>query len=467
MLTGAFITEGPQDWQIFQQRDGKASFKISGRYHVEEAVLEEEQNSLESAQVFVRVLEEKTGRVVKNWVPCSMLENQEWKMEVTIPTGGLYRVETILSLDEKRAALEWSFRGDMIRHLGVGDVYVIAGQSNSAGYGRDSVYDPPELGIHLLYNNGNWDIASHPMNDSTGTIHEVNAERANSGHSPYLSFARRLKQVLNYPIGLVQCSLGGTSLGDWSTDKAEGLYANMIQTIRSQNGVKGILWYQGCSDTYDDSYKKYEENFTHLVQETRAALQCPKLPWLTVQLNRVTQKNQHSDVSWGSVREAQRQAAHHIPNVTIIPTTDLGMSDEIHNSCSVNLIIGERMAEMALYSIYGKTDRLANAPDLREAGYCPSTQKVTLIFDHVQDRLFDYSAEMPFMVEDASGENDITALEIEGDKVHLMLSRPLDGKGVVHGEWQANPSPLPVMDIVTHLPILSFYEVEIRNITEV
>lgn len=64
---------------------------------------------------------------------------------------------------------------------------------------------------------------------------------------------------------------------------------------------------------------------------------------------------QQRDVSWGSVREAQRQAAHHIPNVTIIPTTD----------------------------------RLAN------------------------------------------------------------------------------PSPLPVMDIVTHLPILAFYEIKIRNITEV
>lgn len=461
MLTGAFITEGPQNWQIFQQKEGQASFKMSGTYEIEESVLEEEQNSREAAQVYVRVLEENTGRIVKNWMPCHMLEDQNWNVEVSMQTGGLYRVETALSLDKDRKALEWSFRGDMIQHLGVGDVYVIAGQSNSAGYGRDSVYDPVELGIHLLRNSGKWDIAAHPMNDSTDTIHEVNAERANTGHSPYLSFARRLKQVLNYPIGLLQCSLGGTSLADWSTEKKDGLYANMIKTIRSQNGVKGILWYQGCSDTYDDSYKSYEENFTHLVEQTRAELQEPDLPWITVQLNRVTPKNQHSDVAWGSVREAQRQVAHHIPNVSIIPTTDLGMSDEIHNRCASNLIIGERLAEMALYSIYDKKERLAKAPDLRAAAYCKATQKVTLVFDHVQDRLFDYSAEISFTVEDASGENEITALEIEREKIHLTLSRQLEGEGVVHGEWQANPSALPVMDVVTHLPILSFYGVEI------
>lgn len=461
MLTGAFITEGPQDWQIFQQKEGKASFKVSGTYHVEDSALEDEQYSFEAAQVYVRALEENTGRVVENWAPCQIQDEQKWSVEMTLQTGGLYRIETALSLDKDRKALEWSFRGDMIHHLDVGDVYVIAGQSNSAGYGRDSVYDPAELGIHLLRNSGRWEIASHPMNDSTDTIHEVNAERANSGHSPYLSFARRLKQVLNYPIGLLQCSLGATSIAKWSPEKEAGLYENMIKTIRSQNGVKGILWYQGCSETYDDSYKKYEENFKYLVETTRAELQNPELPWLTVQLNRVTLKNQHSDVAWGSIREAQRQAAHHIPNVTVVPTTDLRMSDEIHNSCSANLIIGERMAEMALYSIYGKYDRLVKAPDLREVKYCEEGRRITLTFDNVQEYLFDYNAEIPFTVVDECGENEITALEIKREKIYLTLSRKLDEKGVIHGEWQANPSHTPIMDSVTHLPMLSFYGVEI------
>lgn len=60
--------------------------------------------------------------------------------------------------------------GDMIHHLGIGDLFVITGQSNSAGYGKDPIFDPPELGIHLLKNNGRWDMASHPFNDSTATI---------------------------------------------------------------------------------------------------------------------------------------------------------------------------------------------------------------------------------------------------------------------------------------------------------
>ena len=62
---------------------------------------------------------------------------------------------------------------------------------------------------------------------------------------------------------------------------------------------------------------------------------------------------------------------------------------------------------------------------------------------------------------DESGENKITALEIEQEKIHLTLSRKIEGNGVIHGEWQANPSHTPIMDSVTHLPMLSFYGVEI------
>lgn len=43
---------------------------------------------------------------------------------------------------------------DTIHHIGVGDLYVIAGQSNAAGYGKDSIYNPSEIEVHLLRNRG-------------------------------------------------------------------------------------------------------------------------------------------------------------------------------------------------------------------------------------------------------------------------------------------------------------------------
>ena len=41
----------------------------------------------------------------------------------------------------------------------------------------------------MLRCDGSWDIASHPLADSTGTIHPVNREGVQVGHSLWLSFA--------------------------------------------------------------------------------------------------------------------------------------------------------------------------------------------------------------------------------------------------------------------------------------
>ena len=49
------------------------------------------------------------------------------------------------------------------------------------------------------------------MNDSTHTVHPENRDGANTGQSPYLSFAKYLKRIFGYPIGLVQAALGGSS----------------------------------------------------------------------------------------------------------------------------------------------------------------------------------------------------------------------------------------------------------------
>ncbi len=56
-----------------------------------------------------------------------------------IPAGGLYRIESCLK-EEKNTPLEWATRGDCVEHFGVGDLFVIAGQSNAVGYGKKILY---------------------------------------------------------------------------------------------------------------------------------------------------------------------------------------------------------------------------------------------------------------------------------------------------------------------------------------
>ncbi|MEZ4628259.1 MAG: sialate O-acetylesterase [Eubacteriales bacterium] len=62
-------------------------------------------------------------------------------------------------------------RGDMVHHVGVGDVFVIAGQSNAAGRAKDPIEDAPEIGVSLLRDSGKWDLAAHPLGETTGSVH--------------------------------------------------------------------------------------------------------------------------------------------------------------------------------------------------------------------------------------------------------------------------------------------------------
>lgn len=120
-----------------------------------------------------------------------IINGTEWSSRLRLPEGGLYRVEACMHKENARC--DWSPRIRCVRHIGVGDLYLITGQSNMAGYGKDVAYDPPCLGVHLYANNGKWDIASHLLNDSVDTIYPENKD-TKSYTSPALSFGRRLKQ---------------------------------------------------------------------------------------------------------------------------------------------------------------------------------------------------------------------------------------------------------------------------------
>ena len=143
-MIGALIKEGVSDWQIFQQKNGYAQVRISGSW-------EFESTEITAPCVYICVKKEETGEPVIWWRPCDM-DGLDWQITLDIPTGGLYQVATCLVTNGDDWS-EWAIRGDVVSHVGVGDLFVIAGQSNSCGYGKDYVYDPAEMGVHILKNN--------------------------------------------------------------------------------------------------------------------------------------------------------------------------------------------------------------------------------------------------------------------------------------------------------------------------
>lgn len=459
MQIGSIIENGLRNWQIIQQIEGKGTINLQGRWAHNE--------NLKNPKVLVRIVREDTSDIVIPWMPGEIYDGNKWKLRIReIPAGGLYRLETCLS-PEDNTALEWSIRGDMIHHIGVGDIFVIAGQSNSAGYGKDPIFDPPELGVHLLKNSGDWDLATHPMNESTKTIHEENTEASNPGHSPYLSFAKYLKRELGYPIGLVQAALGGSSLSAWNPEEDGVLYRSMLKTINSlDSGIKGLLWYQGCSDAAESLCDTYLDRFKHLVSALRSDVKDDTLPIFTFQLCRfVTPSTQQSDIFWSIVRESQRQAALEILNLYVIPTLDSTLSDLIHISSSSNMVLGERLAKTVLNKIYAK-NYICDAPNIIKAERL-SSNEVKLQFQNVMDRIYilDASADdISFTLEDESGAIGIQKYEIkENSNIILTLSRDISGKCYVHGAYGQNPKGIIPFDYSSHIPILAFYKKEVHS----
>lgn len=453
---GVIIDKGAQDWQIFQQaQDGMANITLSGRWLT--------QRQFKKAYVIARIVLEDEYRAVTmalDWHRADTAASGSWSMLLgKVPRGGLYRIETALQLDD--APVEWAQRGDMVHHVGVGDIWAVAGQSNAAGYGKSPVQDPPELGLHMFRSSGEWALASHPLADSTRTRHPANREDANGSHSPFLAFARILKKRLGYPVGIIPAALGGSPISSWIKSLDGKLLDNMFDCIDEAGGkIRGICWYQGCSDASSQQRDCYLECFGEFATSVRSRYGNPALPIITAQLNRVInhQSDAPTNEAWDIIREAQRRAARELPHVHVVSTIDCGLSDCIHNSSSANLVIGERMAAMALGKVYGHDIKCLH-PDLacaRQAGRC----SIDLIFENVDERLsFEVVdvRQVPFAVKDRDGLVPLAGINISASNtIRLELARDLQGPAVVVGLPGTNPPTAVPFDICGFRPILAF-----------
>ena len=465
---GVTITDGAVPWQIFQQEGGGATVTLSGAYCPArlsgEPPFRFEEVKAAMVRVMARIVREDTGESVIPWRKCALSDDRSWRVSLEgIPAGGLYRIETCMDFEG------WDgmsvTRGDMVHHIGVGDIFVVAGQSNASGRGKTPVSDEPEPGVHLLRNRGDWDMASHPLNETTGSVYLSHFENHNPGHSPFLHFAKRLKKELGYPIGLVVCALGGSPLRGWVSAENGALFHNMVHILKS-NGIrpKGILWYQGEADGFEKSGDTYLERFVRFVQGVREALSQPRLPFITVQLNRCVMASEESlDAHWGMVREAQRKAPERLESCYVVPSCDIGLYDFIHNAPEGNLVIGERCARTALAELYGKACRQRAPQAVRTSRLAPD--KVSLELSSVVNwvNLYEVPPELlPFNAQDDEGVAAVKAYSQMDNRIILTLERPLKGKAVLHGAWRMNPGTVVPWDCM-ELPMLSFYGLEIEE----
>jgi len=452
-VDGVTIEYGASDWQIFQQRaDGTADLDLGGHWGGAQGNVE------------IRLVREDDGRVPArhlDWRPAETCRDGTWHAKLEgVPTGGLYRIETHLRTDVDGAP-EWQLHGDMRHFLGVGDLWLIAGQSNAAGYGRGACWDPPELGVHLFNNAMRWVLASQPLNESTNTAHIENRERSNSGHGPWLHFARIIKREMGIPVGLVQMALGGSAFADWNpTEPGEHpLYDLMLRVHGAVGGcVRGMLWYQGESDAGSaETADTYAKRFAAGVTAWRSAMRQPDLPILTVQIGRWTGPADDAvQACWTRLRDEQRQLPKHLAAVTVSPTLDLALTDGIHTSPSGNMTLAQRVADAALATVYGRPVHYL-APEPAEARVGADGCSIDLRFDNVVGHLGSISpSAVPFRVEDAHGMIQVERMQMQRDRITLQLARAAGGNIRVHGGYGINPEAAVPLDMDRVMPMLGF-----------
>ncbi len=456
---GAVIDEGPSNWQIFQQgADGCADIPVSGRWAT---------NNGKALGVEVRlVLEDscQSAAAHLDWSRATMRPNGTWSAVLRgVPAGGLYRLETRLMVQLPEFLCP--FRGDMRHFLGVGDLWIIAGQSNSAGCGLGTYTDPPQLGVHLFNNAMQWSLASQPLNESTDSAHTANREDGNSAHSPWLTWAKLVRNAMGFPIGLIQTSLGGSPLRLWNPTEpgSDSLYDTMLQAVAGAGGkARGVLWYQGETDAIEHIADTYERRFAAAVRAWRKALKNPTLAVLTVQLNRLRQAvDEKGDANWTILREAQRRVANKLAGVTVTPTLDLPLSDPIHNSPHGNLLLAQRVADAALGAVYGRNIPW-RAPQPVKAKRLRGGAAIEITFADVAKLGTTAPDAVPFRVEDSAGVVPVEKVEYPGGvKLRLKLGRKAAGRTVVHGGYGADPAVVPY-DATRIMPMLGFYGLKVE-----
>ena len=438
-----------QNYQILQ-RNGEnfASAVFSGKVP---------ENMDPSHKIYGRVIGENDYLVIVQWTEAN-ISGGEWTLKLDVPTGGLYRFEAAAANPEMPVwySIE-APRIKVVKHFGVGDVYIMAGQSNMSGYGRDFAIDPPVLGVHLYATSGKWDIATHPLNDGTDTIYPLNYE-GSTETCPGLSFGRTLKERLNVPIGLIAAALGGSPLRRWDIAEDGDLYKAMLQRVEDiGTGVKGIIWYQGCSDS--DRAGSYYDRFARFAAQCRRDL--GDIHIITVQLNHWagSKGDEAMDRAWAEVKDAQRRIAQDLDYVHIIPTTGLALSDGIHNNSESNVIIGNRLALVTLKEVYGLPG--ISAPDILEVKQVEDNCVVLKIDPSFCMMDMDCIAQ-GMHIEDAEGLMEgVRLTHLEGG-MRLELPRAITGPAKFHAYWQNNSTNWIAKDR-NGMPLLSCYNVEVTE----
>ena len=229
-----------------------------------------------------------------------------------LPAGGWWRLDVRVMHAGRECG-----RGS-VAHVGIGEVFVVAGQSNSANHGEER--QVTESGRVASFDGTAWRLANDPQAGASGTM---------GSFMPPLGDA--IARRLDVPVGFIACGIGATSVREWLPKGAtfpnpptlEGrvvrlpdgawasdgtAYAQFVARMKSMgpHGFRAVLWHQGESDANQNDASRtlpgeqYRECLAKVIEDSRRDIGW-KAPWFVAQASYHVPGDEKSD----DIRSAQ------------------------------------------------------------------------------------------------------------------------------------------------------------------
>lgn len=160
--------------------------------------------------------------------------------------------------------------------------------------------------------------------------------------------------------------------------KSGGLY-NSLQHPLFSFPVKGVLWYQGESNTRKPS--EYFDLMSVLIHDWRNGYGDAQLPFYYVQLaSFMEKKDEPVESAWAELRQQQLNMLQ-ISNTGMAVAIDIGEWNDIHPLNKKD--VGQRLARIALHRDYGNKNLEYSGPIVRKVKRKNDT--IMISFDHAEN----------------------------------------------------------------------------------
>ncbi|MVM31107.1 hypothetical protein GO755_13785 [Spirosoma sp. HMF4905] len=306
LLQAQFIINSPMTRSVIQRDTAnRAQLTIAGKAPGTAATIE------------ARLIPMAVGQgTPSNWKLVATVNDDRTFRGNLAAHGGWYRLEI-------RAKSATTVVADTaVSRVGVGEVFVIAGQSNAQGGIATDV--PPAIDDRVscidFFQRDQIDSQTFPFLFS----HVSAGASIGPSNAPYLwgILGDSLTKRLNVPILFLGAAQGGSNSTEWTKSAAAAPITLPYQRVSttllyyiSRLGMRAILWHQGESDS-GITEQTYFNNVSSLITKSRQQLSHSRLAWL------VSRASYISGTTNSQVISAQNRLSHEVADVYAGPATD-------------------------------------------------------------------------------------------------------------------------------------------------